>query len=206
MKTLAILSQKGGAGKSTLARGFAVAACFDGRAVAILDMDPQQTCAHWAARRALDAPAVLTADPASFEARWTEARDRRAGLCVIDTPPHVRTAVQQTAQRADGIVIPVQPSPDDLDALPATLAIAEAVGKPVVIVVNRAPVRAQAAAMARERIAELGVPVLPHDITDRIAHAYASAAGQTAQEYEPSGKAAAEMAKAWIFIRKSLAI
>ena len=59
MKILALMAQKGGCGKSTLARNLAVAALLDGKRAVIIDADPQQTCVKWRSRRSEEAPTVV---------------------------------------------------------------------------------------------------------------------------------------------------
>lgn len=206
MKILAIVSMKGGAGKSTLAASFAVAALLDGRRVGLIDTDPQASLVKWGKRRQEPAPTVTPADAENLPAALADMARRRADIVIIDTPPHTRVAVTTAAEHASGIVIPLRPYPHDLDAITETVAVARGMGKPAVLIINAAPVRAQASALARERLARLGIPVVPHDLHDRIAHPYAAGAGQTAQEYEPNGKAAGELAAAWAFVTATLAL
>jgi len=58
MKTIAFVTQKGGAGKTTLAASIAVAAQESGENVAILDLDPQRSLEDWGDNRESDKPAV----------------------------------------------------------------------------------------------------------------------------------------------------
>lgn len=200
MKCLAVVMQKGGVGKSTIVRALAIAALVAGKRVGVVDMDPQGSVAKWAKRRSVPAPTVVTATAATLPDELDKLAKRGAEVVLIDTPPHTMAAVQVAAEHAAGVILPVKPYPDDLDALPATVQIIRDIGRPAVLVINAAPARAQASAQARAQLARLGLPVLPHDIVDRITHPYATANGQTAQEYEPKGKAAAEVAAAWEFV------
>lgn len=204
MKILTLSSRKGGAGKSTLARAFAVEAAAGGCRVLLLDMDPQATVMEWGGRRKASAPTIRAATPATIRQEIENARRDGNRLVVIDTPPHTDVAVSEAARLSDAILIPIRPSPDDIGAARHTIAIARDMGRPAVLIVNAAPTRAATAAMAREALAPFGLPVVPHDVVDRIAHAYASAAGMTAGEYEPGGKAAREIAAAWAFINATL--
>ncbi len=200
MHVLTLASRKGGAGKSTLTRAFAVAATDDGP-VWVLDMDPQATVIEWAGRRQAQAPTVRPATPATVGAEVEAARKAGARWVFIDTPPHTDIAVAEAARLSAAIIIPIRPSPDDIGAVRHTVEIARNMEKPAALVINSAPIRAAASGMARAALAPFGLPVVPHDLADRIAHSYASAAGQTAAEYEPGGKAAQEIAAAWTFIR-----
>lgn len=64
MKTILIAAQKGGAGKTTLARNLSVAASRDGLKVLCLDLDPQGSLRAWWESREADTPAMLDRDPA----------------------------------------------------------------------------------------------------------------------------------------------
>ena len=64
MKTVAIISQKGGAGKTTLSVHLATAAALSGHSAAIIDLDPQGTAASWGDRRRADAPEVVSGQAA----------------------------------------------------------------------------------------------------------------------------------------------
>jgi cellulose biosynthesis protein BcsQ len=76
MKTLAIISQKGGVGKTTLATALAVAAEKTGRAAAVFDLDPQASAAFWHDTREADSPAVI-ATPAARRSLTSTRRPRR---------------------------------------------------------------------------------------------------------------------------------
>ena len=81
MKTLVIAAQKGGAGKTTLARNLAVAAAQDGQRVLVLDLDPQQSLRAWWRGRESDAPMMLADDPAPHALKAT--LDAAQGLSLI---------------------------------------------------------------------------------------------------------------------------
>jgi len=206
MKIILIAAQKGGSGKSTLARSLAVAALFDGTPTAVIDTDPQGTVSRWASRRSSPAPTVVTTANQPLPDVLSTLRAGGAALVVIDTPPHLRPLISLAAEHADAVVIPVRPSPDDLESVGGTLEIINATGRRAGIVINAAPTTrsVHGLAFARSALATFGHPVCPHEMCDRIAHQYAAAQGQSAQEYEPSGKAAAEIAAVWAWIKKEM--
>lgn len=205
MKIICSVSQKGGAGKSMMARACAVAALYDGTASAIMDADPQGTCTKWAARRQQAAPAVVAADGATFRAGLDQLRNRGAQLVVIDTPPHLRSLVSMAVEAADAAIIPVRPSIDDLEAIGDTVAIIRAVGKRAGIIINQAKTdRAAVVSMARTALTALGYPVCPIAAVDRIVHQHATGYGQTAMEYDPTSKGAEEIAGIWGWVKDNL--
>ena len=94
MPTIAIISQKGGAGKTTLALHLAAAAQDAGRVALVIDTDPQATASQWAAWRGDAPPEVIDSPPPRLAAKVDAAKGQGAEVIVIDTPPTL------TAQRA----------------------------------------------------------------------------------------------------------
>src|SRR5215212_8248587 len=88
MKTLAVISQKGGAGKTTLALHLAVGAVVAGKSAAVVDLDPQASAAGWRDTRTAEEPAVVSAQAARLSQVLEVARGNGADLAVIDTAPH----------------------------------------------------------------------------------------------------------------------
>jgi chromosome partitioning protein len=203
---LAVLAQKGGVGKSTLARAIAVQALIEGHRAAIIDADPQGTSLKWAKRREAAAPAVVALGEATLPERLAELKARGADFIVIDTPPHAQPIISLAAELADAALIVTQPYPDDLQEVGVPAAILARLGKPAAIILNNTPSRAQAVTMARGALAAFPMPTCPIAITHLMAHPYASAEGQTAQEREPKGKAATELAEVWAWLNTKILV
>jgi len=106
MKTITILSQKGGAGKTTLALHIAVAAEQVGKACVVLDLDPQASATHWKDSRQDEKPAVVSLQAARLEAVMNTAQKEGTGLILIDTAPHSESASLSAARASDLILIP----------------------------------------------------------------------------------------------------
>ena len=102
MKIVAIISQKGGAGKTTLAVHLATAAASAGHTAAIIDLDPQATAASWGDRRATGAPEVISGQAARLPALVNAARENGADFLVLDTAPNADQVVSLAARAADG--------------------------------------------------------------------------------------------------------
>lgn len=204
MKTIAIISQKGGAGKTTLALHLAVAAHAAGLASAILDTDPQATAAKWGAWREGADPDVIdcplhTAVPREL----TRLAGLGAQMILIDTPPAANQIARVAAGAADLLLIPCRPRAFDLSAVQTTAALAR--GKPAFVVFMAGPVRgARLYAEAGEVVAQLGLAVAPVMLPERATFHRSSASGQTAGEIEPAGKAAAEVAALWQWVYKQV--
>ena len=194
MKTVAILSQKGGTGKTTLALHLAVAAERSDVPVAIIDLDPQASATGWKDSRADESPSVTSIQASRLPKALEVARGAGAGLVIIDSAPHSEDAAVAAAEAADLILIPCRAGILDLRAIATTARIVKITGKPAYVILNTAPPRASSLiADAREAVKQHGLDVAPVVIHQRSAYAHALTAGLTAEEYEPNGKAAEEI-------------
>ena len=200
MKTLAIISRKGGAGKTTLAIHLATAAEAAGLTTAIFDLDPQASVVLWADRRAGKSPAVIPAQAPRLATLLGQARQQKAGLVILDTAPHADSIASEAAAHADTILIPCRPSSLDLDAIGASVRLAQATAKPVHVIINAAPVQGTETAEATAALTGAGVSVSPVVIHQRKAFAAFIQQGSSAKEAEPKGKAASEISRlfAWL--------
>src|SRR5579875_2628584 len=111
MRTLVLHTPKGGSGKSTLAREIAVAAARAGVQTALADLDPQGTTTGWYKRRKAGTPVLVAFTPGSS---GEELRAAGVELLVVDTPPGQPPYLQGLLRRADAVLVPVRPTPDDL--------------------------------------------------------------------------------------------
>lgn len=202
MKVLAILSQKGGAGKTTLALHVAAAAEAAGKPCVVIDLDPQASAAGWKDTRAGETPVVVALPHTRLAAGLQAAKDGGAKLCIIDTAPHAEAAAMAAARAADLVLIPCRAGILDLRAIGTTAEFVTLAGKKAFVVLNALPPRAsQILNDAREAVAVHGIDVAPVTLQQRAAYGHALTAGQTAPEYEPQGKAAEEIdaLRKWLF-------
>ena len=204
MKTLSILSQKGGATKTTLVIHLAVAAEQQGKKVAIIDLDPQASAAKWKDLRPGDTPAVITAQASRLNYFLDIAKNAGADLAIIDTAPHSDNIAVAAARSADFILIPTKCSILDLQTISSTVDIIQLIKTPAAIVLSSVPVRGMTESFAREALGALGVEISPYSIGDRAAFRNATNEGLTAQEYEPKGKAAQEIQNLYEWVSQKL--
>lgn len=204
MKTIAIISQKGGAGKTTLALHLAVAAERSGQTAVIIDLDPQASATSWKDSRIGDSPAVVSAQATRLAAVMDAAAKGGAAVCIIDTAPHSESAALAAARAADLILIPCRPAILDLRAISNTIELARIAGKPVAVVLNSVPPRGSLAEEAAAAVTGYAVDVAPVQIGQRAAFMHALTVGQTAQEYEPGGKGADEIKQLYMWTCKQV--
>jgi chromosome partitioning protein len=195
MLVIAIVSQKGGVGKSTLAVHLATEASAQGQRVLLLDLDPQGSAMEWANRRGDLPPDVSGANPASIGKEIERAQGEGFDLVVIDTAPHADHAALQAARAADIVAIPCRPSTFDIAAISATLDLCKLANKQAVVVINAAPIRSRVTTEAEEAIVEKVGKVSPVVIRQRVAFQHCMITGQTAAEFEPDGAAAREITR-----------
>lgn len=195
MKTIAIISQKGGAGKTTVAVHLAVEAERRGYRTAIFDLDPQGSAASWSDKRESESPAVVPAQANRLEHLMEQARGQNADLVIIDSAPNADNASLAAARAADLILVPCRPAAFDLAAIPTTLSLAEIAKKEAWVLLNGVPPQGKVGEEANQALKSGGVNVAPMAIHNLIAFSHAVNDGRTANEYDPKGKAALEIEK-----------
>lgn len=205
MYVIAVLSLKGGVGKTTLATNLAAAAHLRGQSTILVDLDRQGSALDWGSARAEDSKlggiAVAKHDRNFSRARLLELATGR-DVAVLDGPPRLGDQAGAAAVAADIVVIPVTPGPFDLWATDATLeeldradAIREQLGRPAVrrlFVANRAAPRTMLTRSARETMAERG-QIAETIIQHRVAYPEAATIGESVLTVQPSSPAALEI-------------
>lgn len=196
MHTIALIAQKGGVGKTTIAIHLATAFAAAGQTTLILDLDPQASATEWKDHRAAELPAVLSIQPSRLAKVMEEARGIGTDILILDTAPHSESTSLEAARAADLILVPCQPTIMDLRAMRKTVDLLRLVGKPAFAILNNAPHQGTVADEAAETIASnFQLAVAPVRFGDRVAYSRCMITGQAAQELEPGGKAALEVAQ-----------
>ncbi len=204
LRVLALASQKGGSGKTTLSGHMAVQAQRAGAGpVVLIDIDPQGSLADWWNEREAEYPAFAQTTVARLAADLQVLRQQGFKLAVIDTPPAITMAIQSVIGVAELIVVPTRPSPHDLRAVGATVDLCERAGKPLIFVVNGATPKAKITSEAAVALSQHGT-VAPITLHHRTDFAASMIDGRTVMEVDPEGRSAAEVTALWNYVSDRL--
>lgn len=204
MHVIAVASQKGGSGKTTLSGHLAVQAEMSGAGpVALIDTDPQGSLADWWNARPVETPLFAQTYVSQLAEDLARMKDAGLGTVFIDTPPAITDTIVQVVGAADLVLIPVRPSPHDLAAAGATVDLVENLGKPLVFIVNGASPRARITGEAAIALSQHGTvaPTIVHQRTD---FASSMIDGRTVMELPRARKSTEEIEGLWAYIQDRL--
>jgi len=205
MHVVALVTQKGGTGKSSLALSLAVAAAERGFKVALFDIDPQGTVEEWFKRRSADAPEVHSLRWSYLSSHLYRLSRQRYDFIIVDTPGADSDAASEAMKEAHFCLLPVRPSVADIEASKPTVRYLNGLNKPFAFVLNQCPTggrtsRTAHARMALQLLGGLCEPALAH----RSDHMDALASGLGVTEFAPSGKASDEIRAVLNWLTKRL--
>ncbi len=209
MRTLAVMSQKGGTGKTTVAVHLAVAAWASERRVLMADLDPQRSSAEWRRARIGDGPGLIESKPGALFVAQQAAQRAGVGLMVLDTRPAGDTDTAEAIRAADLCLVVLRPSFFDLKATQRMVEMTEAMNKPAIFLLNQAPSRRGDREPPQvletiEALRERGLALAPVGLRARTAYQAAVSKGMTAPEYSPGSAAAREIELLWNHMEQAL--
>ena len=209
MRTIALLTQKGGAGRTTLAASLAVAAAHAGETVIALDLDPQASLLRWGKRRAAaNAPNKVMIEPLEGE-RLPRLRAIIEGLAgmgftiaIFDTAAADRAAAHFVTEAADLCLLPTRPTCLDVDTTAATFRAVYLTKRKAAFVLNQCPpnYRSSRTSESAKGLTQLGVLAEP-TLCARTDFQDAIEAGLGVTEYARGGRAAQEIEALWSWTR-----
>lgn len=204
MKVIAVVSRKGGTGKTTLSGHLAVQAELAGAGpVALIDTDPQGSLSRWWNSRQAERPYFGRTTISTLSNDLAELRSAGVNLVIIDTPPAMTPSIIEVVRIADLVIVPVRPSPHDLAAIGVTIDLVVTLGKPLVYVVNGATARSRITGEAAIALAQHGAvaPIIVHHRTD---FATSMIDGRTVMELSRSERSAEEIKDLWEYFSTRL--
>lgn len=193
MLTISFISQKGGAGKSTLAIHIAAEAANRGQRTLLVDLDPQGNASQWGDRRGNLPPDVAAENPVKLEVVLSAAEADGYDLVVVDTAPHADQTAIRAARASNLVMIPCRPTTFDLEAIATTLDICALAKANALVILNAAPIRSRVVGEAVMAITGHKGVVGAVPVRQRVAYQHCMIDGRTAGEYEPGGAAADEI-------------
>lgn len=205
MHIITLATQKGGAGKTTLATNLAVAAVEAGEKVVMFDLDPQRSLVAWAGTREAEAPHVepFPADRIAKLPEMVQALNGQFTTVILDTAGADNTATHKAMEAATLCLVPLRPTRLDANAVTPTVQAIIRGGTPFAFVLNQCPPqpnnpRAFEMKNGLEAIGKLALPM----VIQRADYQDAYASGQGVTEFSKDGKAAEEMRSLWAWIAK----
>ncbi|MCJ2064360.1 ParA family protein [Methylobacterium sp. J-088] len=213
MRTITLVTQKGGAGKTTVATSIAVAAQQAGETVAAFDLDPQGSLVEWGRIRAKAEEAAI-ADPrlplverfpldriAQIKTMLGSLQKKGVTLTILDTAGADNPTTHAAMEASTFCLVPIRPTRLDLLAVRATVQAIMRSGKQFAFVLNQCSTiprnnRANDTATGLASIGFMAEPLLllRNDYQD------AFAAGMGVTEYAADGKAADEIRQLWKWV------
>ena len=197
-KIIAVLNQKGGAGKTTLSTNLARALQLGGDKVLLVDSDPQGSARDWNAAGNGELLPVIGLDRPTLAKDIQAIRDNQDWI-IIDGAPQIAELAVAAIKCADLILIPVQPSPYDVWACEDLVDIIKtrqevANGKPkAAFIISRVIKNTQLSKEIGEALEGYGLPVFKHFTSQRVIFPKSAATGTTVLDVDESGEAAAEI-------------
>lgn len=195
---IALLNQKGGVGKTTLAVHIAEALTRLGKSVLLVDADPQGSALDWSALRDENPSFPVIGLPKPNLHRELPALAKNHDYVLIDGPPRVNELARAAIMASDLVLIPVQPSPYDVWAAKEIVDLLQEASTfkgniKSAFVINRKIVNTAIGRDVGEALAAYPLPVLKTSICQRVAFAESAGQGLTVLDTEPAGVASQEI-------------
>jgi chromosome partitioning protein len=195
---LAVLNQKGGTGKTTVAIHVGMAWVRQGARVLLIDADPQGTALDWSEARQMGPALPVLGLPKPTLHREIPALAANYDHVIIDGPPQTEAVVRSAMMAADLAVIPVQPSGVDVwGARPVVAMLGDALAAhpqlKAVFAVNRKVSKTFLSRAVLEALDVYRMPILSAALTQRVVFAESVGSGRTVFDIDPASVASAEV-------------
>jgi chromosome partitioning protein len=191
----AVISQKGGSGKTSLAIHLGIAATQAGKTVVIVDADPQKNALRWAAVRGAEKPPlVMGAIVSELETILFNALFNKADIVIIDSSPRADRDSLEIARKATVLIVPARPSILDIPSAEDTVNLIRAAGQAenTILVLNAVASRTHEGDEAATFLKD-ALGITPLRLGERADFRHALTNGLGITEYAPKSKAAQEL-------------
>jgi len=205
MRKIAMVTQKGGAGKTTLAICLAVAAREAGENVCLVDLDPMGSLTHWGNRRKSEDILVMAAAPGELPEVMSQLEMLGATLVLVDTPAGDSEVAAAAIDATDFCLVPARPNIFDVAASGGTLHRLKVLQRDYAFVLNQCPPQRQTPRIQQgiDALAAMGALLTPL-VASRADYQEAARKALGVTELNASGAAAAEMRELWLSARARL--
>ena len=209
MKTLAVISRKGGAGKTTLSVNLAITAHLSGLRTMLADIDPQRSASDALRARAGDGPVLAEINAGKLFSTQVQAKSAHFDAIIIDTPAAPEAEALQAINCADLCVLICRPTFLDIASVVRSAEAVRRLGKKGLIVLNQAPPRRNgveppSVLKAAEALRFSGMPLAGVGLRARNAFQQSIAHGRSVCEWEPQSPAAEEISRLWTLLAPML--
>jgi chromosome partitioning protein len=202
VKTLAVISRKGGAGKTTLSVNLAITSHLAGFRTMLADIDAQRSASDALRARSEPGPTVMEINAGKLFQTKVHAEHAGFDCLVVDTPAAPDAEVLQAVQCADLCLLVCRPTFLDIASIARSAEAVRRLGKTGVIVLNQAPPRRNgfeptSVLKAAEALRFTGMPVAPIGMRARSVFQHSIAHGRSVCEWEPESAASQEIQRLW---------
>lgn len=211
VKTLAVISRKGGAGKTTLAVNLTLAAHLAGWKTVLADIDPQRSASDALRARTEPGPSIAEINAGKLFQTRSQALHDAYDVMLIDTPAAPDADVAVAVNSADLCVLVCRPTFLDIASVARSAEMVRRLGKAGLIVLNQAPAKRGGlepvgVQKAIEALRFCGLPIAPVGMRARAVYQQAIARGRSVGEWDAASPAAQEMGRLWTHVAALLAL